>query len=94
MEDLAHHGFTAGCTRRADLELGRVDSKKKHNGECRARMYGKLGAEKYEKYAKDRTERERAARENLPMPNFVDLDAADYDRWLPRESTKNHEPAE
>ena len=57
-------------------------------------MYGKFEGEKHEKYAKVRAERERAARDNLPMPNFVDLDAADYDRWLSREATRASEPNE
>ena len=93
-KDLARHGFTQGCPRCADLELGRVDSRKNHNAECRARMYGKFEAEKNQKYAKVRAERERAEQENLPMPNFVDLDAADYDRWLSREATKSPVSAE
>ena len=30
----------------------------------------------------------RSATQNLPAPSFVDLDAADYDRWLAREITR------
>ena len=52
--DLARHGFTPGCPRCAELELGRVDSVKNHNAVCRARMYNKFETEKHEKYTKVR----------------------------------------
>ena len=90
--DLARHGFTPGCPRCAELELGRVDSVKNHNAVCRARMYNKFETEKHEKYTKVRAERDQAQRENSPMPNFVDLDAADYDRWLSREAAGHAAP--
>ena len=75
-------------------KLGRVDSKKNHNGECRARMYSKFEAGKNEKDAKVQTEREQAVSELLPMPTLVDLEAADYDCWLSREATKTPDPIE
>lgn len=88
MKDLKRHEFTGGCPRCADLELGKAKTTKAHSEECRARIYRKFQDEKHEKYTKVRTEMERAKKENLPIPSFVDLDAADYDKWLAREITR------
>ena len=78
MKDLKRHGFTGGCPRCADLEYGRMNSRKNHSEECRACMYNKFEDEKHDQYLKVRAGILRARREHLPMPNFVHLDAADY----------------
>ena len=85
MKDLGRYGYTGGCPRCADLEFGNVKTKKLHSEECRDRIYKEYEKSKHEKYTKVRAEIERARAENAPMPNFVDLDAADYEQWLSRE---------
>ena len=49
MKDLKRHGFTGGCPRCADLELGKAKTTKIHSEECRARIYRKFQDEKHEK---------------------------------------------
>ena len=87
-KDLKKHGYTPGCPRCADLEYGKADSRKNHNDVCRARMYKKFEEEKNIKYVRVREEMRRAEQENRPPPDFVDLDSADYDRWLARETAR------
>ena len=68
-------------------------SKKMHNEECRARLYGKFEEEKHAKYARVREERLRAHRDRLPMPTHVDIDASDYENWLMKEIQRERKSA-
>ena len=82
MKDLKRYGFTGGCPRCADLELGRARSTKNHNEECRSRLYKKFQEETHEKSAKVRAERDRTSGNgDSTAPEFVNLDAADSDKY-------------
>ena len=85
VKDLKKHGYTSGCPRCADLGYGKANSRQNHNENCRARLYKKFEEEKNIKYVRVREERNRAEQDHRPPPDFVDLDSADYDRWLARE---------
>ena len=51
-------------------------------------MYAEIERVRHEQFSKVKAERERAEEEHRPMPSFVDLDAADYNKWLSAEAIR------